>query len=72
LNDDAAALELLKNAWSKSDGSDAAVKNVVTEVLGYQKNWRRDLNEVEGLNEAVTKHLINIERHGVQKAIEMI
>jgi tagaturonate reductase len=72
LNDDAAALELLKNAWSKSDGSDAAVKNVVTEVLGYQKNWKRDLNEVEGLNEAVTKHLINIERHGVQKAIEMI
>lgn len=72
LNDDAAALELLKNAWSKSDGSDAAIKNVVTEVLGYQKNWKKDLNEVEGLNDAVTKHLINIEKYGVQKAIEMI
>lgn len=72
LNDDAAALELLKNAWSKSDGSDAAIKNVVTEVLGYQKNWKRDLNEVEGLNEAVTKHLINMEKYGVEKAIEMI
>jgi tagaturonate reductase len=72
LNDDAATLELLKNAWSKSDGSDASIKNVVTEVLGYQKNWKRDLNQVEGLNEAVTKHLINIEKHGVQKAIEMI
>lgn len=72
LNDDAAALELLKNAWSKNDGSDASIKNVVTEVLGYQKNWKKDLNEVEGLNETVTKHLRNIEKHGVQKAIEMI
>jgi tagaturonate reductase len=72
LNDDAATLELLKNVWSKSDGSDAAVKNVVTEVLSYQKNWKNDLNEVEGLNDAVTKHLINIEKIGVQKAIEMI
>ncbi len=72
LNDDAAALQLLKNAWSKTDGSDASIKNIVTEVLGYQKNWKKDLNEVEGLNKAVTKHLINIEKHGLQKAIEMI
>ena len=72
LNDDAAALQLLKNAWSKTDGSDASIKNVVTEVLAYQKNWKKDLNEVEGLNEAVTKHLINIEKHGLQKAIEVI
>jgi tagaturonate reductase len=72
LNDDAGNLELLKNAWAKSDGSDASVKNVVTEVLGYQKNWKMDLNQAEGLNEAVTRHLINIEKYGVKKAIEMI
>jgi tagaturonate reductase len=72
LNDDAASMELLKNAWSKTDGSDASIKNIVTEVLGYQKNWKKDLNEVEGLNDAVTKHLINIEKHGMVKAIEMI
>jgi tagaturonate reductase len=72
LNDDAAALQLLKDAWSESNGKDEAIKEVVTKVLGYQKNWKKDLNQVEGLNEAVTKHLINIENNGMQKAIEMI
>ncbi|MBO9683070.1 MAG: tagaturonate reductase [Flavisolibacter sp.] len=72
LNDDAAAMELLKNAWASSDGSEAGIKEVVRKVLGYEKNWKQDLNKIEGLNDAVTGHLINIEKYGVQKAIEMI
>ena len=72
LNDDPAAVDLLKNAWAVSDGSDAGIKQVVTKVLGYDKNWKQDLNKVEGLNDAVTKHLVNIEKHGVKKAIEML
>jgi tagaturonate reductase len=72
LNDDAAAMELLKSAWAASDGSEEGLKSLVTKVLGYERNWKMNLNEVEGLNEAVTKHLINIEKYGIQKAIEMI
>jgi tagaturonate reductase len=72
LNDDAAAMELLKNAWASSNGSEAGIKEVVTKVLGYEKNWKLNLNNVEGLNDAVSKHLFNIEKYGVQKAIEMI
>jgi len=69
LNDDAGAMELLKNAWASSDGSEQAIKQIVTKVLGYEKNWKQDLNQIEGLNEAVTKHLINIEKYGVKEAI---
>ena len=72
LNDDAPLLELLKNAWSKYDGSDSSVSAVVAEVLGYQKNWKMDLNEVEGLSELVTGHLINILNNGMQKAVETV
>jgi tagaturonate reductase len=72
LNDDAAAMDLLKNAWASSDGSESSIKEVVTKVLGYEKNWKQDLNKIEGLSDAVTKHLINIEKYGMQKAIEMI
>ncbi len=72
LNDDAATMKLLRNAWLKSDGSNDGIKNVVTEVLSYQKNWKQDLNQVKGLNDAVSKHLINIEKQGMEKAIEMI
>ena len=70
LNDDAALLDLLKDAWSKYDGTDASVKNVVTEVLAYDKNWKFDLNTVAGLTDAVTAHLTNILNNGMQKAIE--
>jgi tagaturonate reductase len=72
LNDDAAAMDLLKNAWAASDGSEAAIKEIVTTVLGYEKNWKQNLNNVEGLTDAVAKHLLNIEKYGVKKAIEMI
>src|SRR5215203_217585 len=72
LNDDAGAMELLKNAWASSDGSELAIKQIVTKILGYEKNWKQDLNNIEGLNDAVTKHLINIEKYGVKKAIETV
>lgn len=72
LNDDGGVMALLKSAWESTDGSEPGIKQLVTKVLGYEKNWKQDLNQVEGLNDAVTKHLINIEKHGVKKAIEMI
>jgi len=72
LNDDAPLLELLKSAWAKYDGSDESLEDVVVEVLGYERNWKMNLNTVEGLTAAVTKHLVNIEKNGMQKAIETV
>lgn len=72
LNDDAALLDLLKNAWAKYDGTDASVKAVVTDVLAYDKNWKLNLNEVEGLTDIVTKHLVSILNNGMKKAIELV
>jgi tagaturonate reductase len=72
LNDDAAMLSLLKNAWEGADGSEASIKELVTNVLGYEKNWKTNLNHVEGLNEAVTSHLIQIEKYGIADAIKQI
>ena len=72
LNDDAALIALLNDAWSKYDGTDASVKNVVTEVLAYDKNWKLDLNTIAGLTDAVTVHLTNILNKGMQAALEAI
>lgn len=72
LNDDADILVLLKTAWAKYDGTDESLENVVREVLSYQKNWKMDLNQVEGLTDAVTKHLISIQKNGMQKALETL
>ena len=70
LNDDAALMTLLKDAWSKYDGSDASLKIVVSEVLGYDKNWKLDLNTIPGLTDTVTTHLTNIINKGMQQAVE--
>ena len=72
LKDDADLLELLQNAWSKFDGSDASVKAVVTTVLAYEKNWKLDLNTVAGLTDAVTAHLVNIQKLGMKEAIKTV
>jgi tagaturonate reductase len=72
LNDDAAFMELLKNTWAKADGSEKSLQQIVTEVLSYEKNWKMNLNTIEGLNEAVTEHLIAIEKFGMQQAVENI
>jgi tagaturonate reductase len=72
LNDDAVLLELLKNAWTKYDGTDESLEAVVVEVLAFEKNWKMNLNQVEGLTAAVVKHLANIVNNGMQKAIESV
>ena len=72
LNDDAALIDLLKEAWAQYDGSDASVKQVVTKVLAYDKNWKMNLNEVEGLTDLVAKHLISILNNGMKKAVESV
>lgn len=72
LNDDAALLTYLNGAWAKYDGSDDSLEDVVTEVLSLERNWKMNLNEVEGLTAAVTAHLVNIQRNGMEKAIETV
>jgi tagaturonate reductase len=72
LNDEAGVMALLQNAWAAADGSNTSIKEVVTNVLGYEKNWKMDLNTVDGLNEAVTNHLSNIENLGMAKAIGLV
>lgn len=72
LKDDADLLELLQQAWTKYDGNDASLKEVVTAVLAYTKNWKQDLNQVEGLTDAVTRHLASIVNLGMKEAIHTV
>jgi tagaturonate reductase len=72
LKDDADLLELLQEAWKQYNGTDASVKQVVTTVLAYEKNWKLNLNEVAGLTDAVTGHLINIGKLGMKQAIQTV
>ena len=72
LADDEHILELYKNLWSECDGSETGLKTLVTKVLAYDRNWGMDLNEIEGLTQAVTDNLILIEKVGMKEAVKSV
>jgi tagaturonate reductase len=72
LADDQDVLELFEGQWSQYNGTIESVKTMVTSVLGYEKVWETDLNQVPGLTEAITNDLFEIETLGMKKAVEAI
>lgn len=72
LKDNADILELYERAWSGYDGSEASLHEVVRTVLAYEVNWKRDLNQVEGLTEAVTASLKSILDNGMLATLKTL
>ena len=72
LADDEDILGLYKSLWSSCDGSKAGLKNLVTSVLGYEKNWKMNLNKIDGLTDKVTNYLFNIEKLGIKEAVKEV
>ncbi len=67
--DNADILELYAQAWAWHDGSRESLGGLVRTVLAYEKNWKRDLNEVPGLAEAVAADLALILDEGMESAL---
>ncbi len=72
LSDDEDILELYKNLWTNYDGTIEGIRNIVTSILGYEKNWGKDLNQIPRLNDEVTKYLDAIEKFGIKEAIKIV
>lgn len=72
LSDDEDILDLYKSLWSNYNGNKDELKNIVTSVLGYEKNWGRDLNEISNLTNEVTRYLELIETLGMKEAIKEV
>lgn len=65
-------LNLYKSLWENYDGTEAGLKNIVSTVLSYEKNWKINLNEIEGLTDRVTNYLSKIENLGIKEAIKEV
>ncbi len=72
LSDNQDILDLFKEQWSSFNGTKESANALVTNVLGYEKNWEMDLNEIPGLTDAVTTDLFEIETKGMKQAIETV
>jgi tagaturonate reductase len=72
LADDEDILDLFKNLWTNCDGTSESLKKVVTGVLGYEKNWGSNLNDVSGLTDKVAGYLEIIEKVGMKEAVKEV
>lgn len=69
--DNADILDLYAKAWGEFDGTEESLRNLVTTVLAYEPNWKRDLNEVAGLTDAVVDHLGRTLDEGAPAALKV-
>jgi len=63
-------ISMYKELWESYDGTESGLRHIVEDVLAKEEIWKMNLNTVEGLTEQVTNYLINIEGHGMKKAID--
>lgn len=70
LKDDADILELYRDVWAAYDGTRLGLEMLVEQVLAYDKVWKMNLNEVEGLHKQVTDYLALILEKGMQEAVK--
>lgn len=62
-------LDLYSEAWAEYDNSAEATRKVVEKVLAYDKNFKTNLNFVEGLTDLVSAYLYKIQNDGMQSAL---
>ncbi|MGQ8335085.1 tagaturonate reductase [Sunxiuqinia sp. A32] len=72
LNDDQVHLDYFSNLWSQQNGTPESIYKLSEKVLSYKSLWKKDLNEIQGLTQAVSSYLYLIEQVGMKKAIKSV
>ncbi|MGW6082390.1 tagaturonate reductase, partial [Bacillus subtilis] len=67
LQDDPAVLQFFKEVWCQEDGD---MLRIASRVLGEQRLWGADLNEIPKLTDRVAVYLNLIHELGMQRALE--
>ncbi len=70
--DNADILELYARLWGAYDAGSITLEQLVGEVLAYEANWKRNLNEVAGLKDAVVEKLGSILEVGMLEALKSV
>ncbi|WP_166244494.1 tagaturonate reductase [Paenibacillus turpanensis] len=69
IQDDAAILAWFAEAWAKFDGTAQSAQVLAARVLQNEAFWGENLTRIEGLEEAIARHLLFINEQGMQKAL---
>lgn len=69
LKDNPDILEMYDKLWSEYDGSEAGLEHIVKTVLGYEKNWGMNLNDIDGLTDMTLGLVVDILEKGIGQVI---
>jgi len=72
VQDDQWILDFYKEAWAECDGRPISIYKLSEKVLGLEKVWKRNLNEVPNLTISVSSYLFLIEQVGMKKAVKSV
>ena len=72
LHDDQVHLDFFITLWEKQDGSPESVYELTEKALNYKQLWEKNLNDIEGLTQAVSSYLFLIEQVGMKEAIKSV
>lgn len=72
LKDDDHILDFYKTLWEKYNLKKIDLDELAKEILAYEKNWGRDLNQIEGFSYLLALYIEYILERGVKLALEEI
>jgi tagaturonate reductase len=72
VSDDPIYLEFFRSLWKNSNDRPESVYQLTEQALAYTKLWKKDLNKIEGLTQAVSSYLFLIRQIGMKEAIKSV
>ena len=72
LKDDLRVLEFFNSTYSKLDSREMSSSEAIDIILRNTNIWSEDLSKIEGLAEAVTNNIRNIDSIGIKESIKLL
>jgi tagaturonate reductase len=72
LSDTSEVLNLYKISWESYERKEIDLRQVVINILSYDKVWKSNLNNIMGLTDIVSLYLQHIEAFGIAEAIKLV
>ena len=72
VKDDDWILDFYKQIWAECDGRPISIYKLVEKVLGLEKVWKQNLNEIPNLTITVSHYLFLIQQVGMKRAVKAV
>ncbi len=72
LSDDQVHLDFFQSLWINNNDSPESIYHLTEQALAYSILWKKDMNKIDGLTQAVSSYLYLIRQVGMKNAIKSV